>query len=88
MKTYTIYEEVVNYQHAEIIGQKYNKIAGREEVSTQQAWTKEAMKLIEMYAGNISPFTLKHDEFGRVVICELYIPINELQAKNITIIRN
>lgn len=88
MKTYTITEEVINYQPAESNGQKYYKVAGREVISTQQAWTSEAMKLIEMYAGNISPFTLNHDEYGRVVSCKLYFTLNELQAKEISIVRN
>ena len=88
MKTYTITETLINYTPAEHNGVKYNKVAGREKISTMQTFTAQAMKKIEMYARNIRPFTLNFDGKGRVESCILYFELNESQTKEIKIQRN
>lgn len=88
MKTYTITEEVIDFHPAEFHGQKYYKEAKREVISTQQASTIGAWKIICMFAENISPFTLNRDEYGRIESCKIYFHLNKLQAKEISIKRN
>lgn len=88
MKTYTITENVITYEPR--ISNRVNilKPVKTEQISTMQAYTDAAMKYIELYASNISPFSLCHDEKHRVTKCRLYFELSELKAKEIIIERN
>lgn len=88
MKTYTIIENLITYEPAIENGVNILKPTGTELISESQAYTDKAMKQIEMYAGNISPFTLSFDDQGRVMACRLMFDISDLTAKEIIIKRN
>lgn len=88
MKTYTIIENLITYEPAIENGVNILKPTSTELISETQAYTDTAMKQIEMYAGNISPFTLSFDDKGRVKACRLMFDLADLTAKEIIIKRN
>lgn len=88
MKTYTIIENLITYEPAIENGVNILKPTGTELISETQAYTDKAMKQIEMYAGNISPFTLTFDDQGRVMTCRLTFDMTERTSKEIIIKRN